>query len=169
MKTTTRIITAITFLFLTAYVFQACKKASTTPAATVCSQKNLTATADGSSYTSCTCSASNNGTYISISSVDGGTGPALHQIYIDVPTAAPIVGTPYVLGTGFGIGEYSVGSPTAAIYQTNTTNLGTITITKYDATNRLMSGTFSFPCVPASSSASGTKNVTGGTFTDVKF
>ena len=74
------------------------------------------------------------------------------------------------------IGTYQLTSASQAIYTTNTTGglvnyatdasrTGTVTITKYDLTNGLVSGTFTFSAV----SGSAVIAVTEGQFTDVPF
>lgn len=50
-------------------------------------------------------------------------------------------------------------------YATDATRTGTVTVTKYDLTNGLVSGTFAFTAV----SGSATVSVTDGQFTDVPF
>ncbi len=104
-------------------------------------------------------------------SISGPQMSSNEQVAVYVKTAkavsAPLTAT--LNGTdGTGTYQTGYGTSTPVSYLTNGTggNVGTCTITKYDATAKKISGTFSFTGVE--SSASGTKTVTVGSFTDVK-
>jgi len=65
-------------------------------------------------------------------------------------------------------GVYSIGEDPSTNYVTFGANSGYVTITKYDATNQLVSGTFSFTAQQGNASGNVVR-VTNGSFTDVKW
>ncbi len=65
-------------------------------------------------------------------------------------------------------GQYSSGpAATEIMYRTDASHTGTITFTQVDATNKLLSGTFTFTALQYSPAGTPTVNVTNGSFSNI--
>ena len=152
-----------------------CKKSTTSTSNNNTATTNASATVDGYSFKGTFGVVVAAPYYTEIFGVDVNNGTsAFKELLIYVP-GTPAVQT-YTLGvnngTTNGWGWYFAGTSAASYtgYYTDSTNTGTLTISKYDVANKLISGSFSFKAkqyYPAT--GTGTVNVTSGAFTDVKW
>jgi hypothetical protein len=113
-----------------------------------------------------------NGTSFTITGVQTNTPPVENLV---IYTTATSVGT-YILnfgGTTSGnAAVYSIGPNTANMtsYRTDTTHVGTLTITTLDMTNKTMTGSFSFNAKQSAPTiGTATVAITSGTFAGVKW
>jgi hypothetical protein len=167
---TKQILTVLTgVLFLSVLV--SCKKKDDetatpeTPTITAAAAGTIQWTADGTTFNSVSTSTmaiySGSGYSISGPQITASKNLAL-SIFCDKALSVPVTFTLSAVN----IGNYQTewGTSNAKSYLTNASNTGTCTITKYDATAKKMSGTFSFKAI----NGGVVKEVTSGSFTDVK-
>jgi len=128
-----------------------------------CRDTNLDARVEGNNFESCVISLVPYPNSMWIQAV----GPAgKNSIHLYVPLAT---GT-YTLSDSTFSGQYWDGTIlNQTTYITDSTHTGTVTITKYDTANKLMSGTFSFTARQFYPTGTATKSVTNGSFTDAKW
>ena len=131
-----------------------------------CSDTNLTAQINVSPFTSCTITASAVGNRIQINAQEN-EPRAYRSIQLILPNA---VGH-YTIGQQGVDDTYASTSLAGAQpveYVSDSLRTGTLDITTFDATNHKASGTFSFAAYDHTG-VNGTKTVTNGVFTDVKW
>ncbi len=132
------------------------KKTTSTPASTT---PSFTASMNGTS-TTFTGKASLGSNYLTITGV--GTNYTI-TIYDKLPVQ---VGSAVTLGAPGGT-YASVTTGAGQFWETSSTSTGTLTITTYDTSTNLVTGTFSFTGTP--SSGTGNMAVTGGSFANITF
>ncbi|MFM9944855.1 MAG: DUF6252 family protein [Bacteroidia bacterium] len=138
-----------------------CKKESSNAS---CPNKNLTCTVDGNPFQSCVITVVNYPTYAWVQAQGDDNKSSIH-LYIPLKTGTFDLG-----GTSAFSAQYWQGPVLSNVsYLTDTIHKGTVTLTKYDATNKLMSGTFSFDAHQYMPKGTAQKNVTAGVFTDVNW
>ncbi len=163
---------------------QNCKKeetpATTTTTTTTTATNNMKATVDGESF---------QGTTGAINTVSGtynfltiyafnyqNSSTSFKEMFVYLygvtKTGTYPLGTPTYSGTTVtGWGGYYEGTSAAnyTVYMTDSTNTGTVTITKYDAASKTISGTYSFTAKQTTPAGTATKKITNASFTDVKW
>lgn len=160
-KLSSPLIFSIVIAISTAVFFSNCDKVKTSN----CNNKNVTCTADGSSFQSCAITLTPFPTYVWLQAQPENVKTSIH-LYMPKTTGTFVLG-----GTSPYSGQYWDQSNPLKItsYTTDSTHLGSVTITKYDSTNKMMSGTFDFNTKQLYPVGTGQKNVTAGTFTDIKW
>lgn len=141
--------------------FTACKKDDAIENPTTSQNNQLTAKVDGVSFQS---------KEVAAISHDGNV----------LVTAEDAQGNTVTISGPAEVGTFSSasGDATSGFYTGNNGNVwlstfgggaATITISKYDASAKKISGSFSFTALPSGGDATGTKTITNGSFTDVSF
>lgn len=165
MKTKYNFSFSLNFIAVTAVIFSLifsnCEKSITSN----CPNKNVTCTIDGNAFQSCAITLVPYPTYIWIQAQPENTKSSIH-LYIPKATGSYSLGYPSPYS-----GQYWDQSNPLKItsYLTDSTHIGSVTITKYDSINKMMSGVFYFNTKQYMPAGTGQKNVTSGVFTDVKW
>jgi hypothetical protein len=133
----------------------------------------MTATCNGTPVTFASITASLSSGRFTITGVLPAQNSSLQEVVLYTNLGA--TGTVTLNGastTAGNTGMYGSGPSTSNLtqYWTDASNTGTMTITTFDATNKVMSGTFSFTAVQFyPNPAPGTVTVTSGTFSNLKW
>lgn len=165
MKTKYKLKFGINFITLTIatfpFIFSNCEKTKTSN----CPNKNVTCTVDGSPFESCAITLVNFPTYIWVQAQPENTKSSIH-LYIPKSAGTYSLGYPSPYS-----GQYWDQSNPLKIksYLTDSAHVGSVTITKYDSINKLISGVFYFNTKQFVPVGTEQKNVTTGVFTDLKW
>jgi hypothetical protein len=155
MKKTVLKMAAVVMLLLS---FASCtKKSTTTPANTT---PSFSATVSGTALTF-TGSATPGSNYFTITGI--GTNYTI-KMYIPSPAST---GT-FTLASISNGGYASVATGAGSLWETDASHTGSITITTYNTSSNIVSGTFSFTAAPLSGSSSNV-TVTSGSFANISF
>lgn len=159
-KLTSHLIMGIAITLTSAFFFSNCEKAKTSN----CDNKSVTCTVDGSSFQSCAITLVPFPEHIWLQAQPENVKSSIH-VYMPKATGTFVLGRPPYSG------QYWDQSNPLSItsYTTDSSHVGSVTITKYDSANKTMSGTFYFNTLQLYPVGTGQKNVTSGTFTDVKW
>ena len=164
MKNKPTLVSAFSILFTliitSIFSLSSCDKEKTSN----CKDKNLTCSVSGSSFQSCVITVAPASTYTWIQAQQEDGKGSIH-LYLPKDTGT------YALGGVSGYsGQYWEGSILKITsYTTDTSHTGTVSISKYDAANKVMSGAFNFDAKQLQPAGTGTKSVTSGSFTYVKW
>lgn len=159
-KLTSTLIFSAVLAITTAMFFSNCEKAKTSN----CDNKGLTCTVDGSSFQSCAITLIPFPQHIWLQAQPENVKSSIH-LYMPKSTGTFVFGKP-----PYSAQYWDQSNPLKITsYTTDSTYLGSVTITKYDSTNKMMSGTFNFNSKQLYPVGNGQKNVTAGTFTDIKW
>lgn len=142
-------------------VFTACKKDDAVQNPTTQQNNQVTAKVDGASFQSKEVAAVSHAGNVLVTADDtqGNT------VTISAPAE---VGT-FSSASGDATSGFYTSSNGSVWLSTFGDGAATVTITKYDASAKKVSGSFSFTALASGGAASGTKTITNGSFTDVSF
>jgi hypothetical protein len=163
-----------TCTLLAIFIHPGCSKSSSTPLAqaqVAAGLPTMTATCNGSVVTFAAISVSNAGGRVSITAgLPGQTSQQALSLY----TTLGGVGTVTLNGASTSAGNtglYGIGpSDTSLVkYWTDGTHTGTMSVTSFDPTTKIMAGTFNFNAVQFQpTGGTGTATITNGSFANVK-